>query len=81
VTTWNIAGTHDGAPYSGAPFWWQQLIAALYLRDGAVSGEGNDEIINWSSLCVDVETGEVVTARIDFDPLPFEGEGGIPLLN
>ena len=81
LTIWNVSGTWDGAPYAGAPYFWQQLLAALFIRDDTVSGEGYDEIINWSSLCVDVETGEIVTARVDIEPFFKEVDGKTRSLN
>lgn len=71
VSTWNVDGTRHGAPYNAEPDWFSRLLRALFIRDAVVSGEGNDEIINWSCLCLKPNTGEVRPAeKVYFDPEP-----------
>lgn len=67
VTKWNTEGTKNGGPYSRSPFWFTRLLAAILIRDGVVAGEGNDEIINWSCLCVNPTTGVVTPAALTPD--------------
>jgi hypothetical protein len=58
VATWNVEGTNIGAPY-----WWTWWAYYFYAAAGGVEvGEGRDEIINWSCLCIDPATGRVSPA-------------------
>jgi hypothetical protein len=86
VSEWNVKGTLHGAPYasenSSSDF--DDLVEPdVYnrtydIRDSAVTGEGSDEIINWSSLCIRPSTGEVKEAQVDFDPTPVFDDDSNP---
>lgn len=56
MATWNAIGTNNGAPrtLSGS---------SSDIRDSVVVGEGSDELINWSCLCIDPKTGCVSAAK------------------